>query len=165
MADFSRAPFRSFWMGGFECANHLNRHGDRVNLAVTTGHLKQLVEDYGRVKSIGIHTVREGIRWSFVEKNPGNYDWSEVERMLRIGQQAGVQQIWDICHFGFPDDLSPLHPHFTRRFVAVCEAFVRFHRSVQPDGLLWVTPINEVSFISWLGGEDKGTTPYCTGVG
>ncbi len=85
--------------------------------------------------------------------------------MLRIGQQAGVQQIWDICHFGFSDDLSPLHPHFTRRFVAVCEAFVRFYRSVQPDGLLWVTPINEVSFISWLGGEDKGTTPYCTGVG
>ncbi len=68
MTDFSRAPFRSFWMGGFECADHLNRHGDRVNLTVKTGHLKQLVEDYGRVKSIGIHTVREGIRWSFVGK-------------------------------------------------------------------------------------------------
>ncbi len=152
-------------MGGFECADHLNVHGDRVNLAATTGHLDQLAEDYKRVKSIGIQTVREGIRWSFVEKISGKYDWSEVERMLCLGQAAGVQQIWDICHFGYPQDLSPLHPHFTRRFVAVCEAFVRFYRSVQPEGLLWVTPINEVSFISWLGGEESGTTPYCTGMG
>jgi hypothetical protein len=27
---------------------------------------------------------------------------------------------------------------------------------------LYVTPINEVSFISWLGGEVAGTVPYCT---
>ncbi len=28
-----------------------------------------------------------------------------------------------------------------------------------------VTPINEVSFISWLGGDARGTSPYCTGQG
>lgn len=165
MTAITDAPFRSFWLAGFECADHLNAHGDRVNLAADTGHLRQLADDYALLKDIDIYTAREGIRWSFVEKTPGVYDWTTVEKMIETGRQQGVQQIWDICHFGFPTDLSPLHPHFTRRFVAVCEAFVRFYRSVQPTGLLWVTPINEVSFISWLGGEEARTTPYCTGMG
>ena len=39
---------------------------------------------------------------------------------------------------------------------------MRFYRSVQPTEPLIVTPINEVSFISWLGGDAGGTSPYCT---
>ena len=46
--------------------------------------------------------------------------------MLEAGKLNGIQQIWDICHFGFPDDLSPLHPQFTKRFVGVCSAFRPF---------------------------------------
>src|SRR5690606_23144733 len=37
--------------------------------------------------------------------------------------------------------------------------------SIDPDGTLIVTPINEVSFLSWLGGDVRGTSPYCTGQG
>ncbi|MEJ7665003.1 MAG: hypothetical protein WKG07_38540 [Hymenobacter sp.] len=28
-----------------------------------------------------------------------------------------------------------------------------------------MTPINEVSFMSWLGGDVRGTSPYCVGQG
>jgi hypothetical protein len=158
-------PFRSFWMAGYECTDQLNKSGNRVDLINTTHHLSRLKDDYKQLTSFGISTVREGIRWSQVEKQPYQYDFSTVKMMLNQGKASGIQQVWDICHFGFPDDLSPLHPHFAQRFVGVCSAFVKFYRRECPDQTLIVTPINEVSFISWLGGEAAETTPYCTGQG
>jgi hypothetical protein len=47
----------------------------------------------------------------------------------------------------------------------MCRAFVRFFRSVRPSEVLIVTPINEVSFLSWLGGDVAGTSPYCAAQG
>lgn len=159
------SPFQSFWMGGYECTDQLNSSGNRVDLINTTHHLTRLDDDYNDIKAFGITTVREGIRWSQVEKVPYQYDFSTVSMMLDVGSAFGIQQIWDICHFGYPDDLSPLHPHFTERFVGICAAFVEFYRSRCPTGELIVTPINEVSFISWLGGDAAGTSPWCTNQG
>ena len=154
-------PFLSFWMGGFECTDQLNNSGNRVDLLTTTRHLERLDDDYKRLREFGIMAVREGIRWSKVEQLPGQFDFSTVKLMLDAGIRNGIQQVWDICHFGFPDDISPLHPHFSDRFAAFCTAFVQFHRSYYPNQVLIVTPINEVSFLSWLGGEAAGTSPYC----
>ncbi len=153
--------FRSFWMGGYECTDQLNAFGNRVDFLEITGHTQLLEEDYKLLQPFQIRTVREGIRWSQVEKVPYQYDWSTVSAMMDTGKALGVQQIWDICHFGFPDDLTPLHPMFARRFTALCRAFVNFYRSKNPDETLIVTPINEVSFLSWLGGDARGTAPYC----
>lgn len=158
-------PFESFWMGGYECTDQLNAFGNRVDLANLTGHIELLDEDYQLLHPFGIRTVREGIRWSQVEKQPYQYDWSVVAGMIQRGRANGIQQIWDLCHFGFPDDLTPLHPMFARRFAALCTAFVQFYRSQVATGPLIVTPINEVGFLSWLGGEARGTSPYCVGQG
>jgi beta-glucosidase/6-phospho-beta-glucosidase/beta-galactosidase len=155
------SPFRTFWMGGFECTDQLNSSGNRVDLLEVTGHLELINEDYARLSALGMKTVREGIRWSTVEYKPYHYDFSAVLRMMKAGKMNGVQQIWDICHFGFPADLTPLHPHFTPRFVALCKAFVTFYTASFPGELFFVTPVNEVSFLSWLGGEVAGTSPYC----
>lgn len=152
-------------MAGFECADQQNAFGERVDLIKLTGHDRFINEDYQRLKSIGITTVREGIRWSFVEKSPYNYDWTQVEEIIINAANHNIQIIWDICHFGFPDDLSPLHPMFARRFSHLCKAFVLKYRSLVPEGELIITPINEVSFLSWLGGDAKGTSPYCVNQG
>ncbi|GGB84834.1 amine oxidase [Dyadobacter sediminis] len=154
-------PFKSFWMGGFECTDQLNFYGNRVDLLNETVHFKLIHEDYELLKTLNINTVREGIRWSKVEYEPYQYDFSDVKKMILAGKACGIQQVWDICHFGYPDDLSPLHPHFTRRFVALCEAFAAFYNDIAPEQTLIVTPINEVSFISWLGGDAAATAPYC----
>ncbi len=153
-------PFRSFLMAGFECADHQNAFGERIDLVELTGHDRLIGKDYENLRETGMATVREGIRWSFVEKKPFQYNWSQVEKIIIQAQKHQIQVIWDICHFGFPDDLSPLHPMFARRFAHLCRAFVKKYRSMVPDGDLIVTPINEVSFLSWLGGEVKGTSPY-----
>ena len=158
-------PFRSFWWGGYECTDQLNTFGHRVDFLPLTGHLPLINEDYAALAPFQVRTVREGIRWAHIEKTPYQYDFSTVQAMLDAGQRHGIQQVWDLCHFGYPDDLTPLHPLFTQRFVALCRAFVAFYRARRPDDVLIVTPINEVSFISWLGGDARGTSPYCHGQG
>jgi beta-glucosidase/6-phospho-beta-glucosidase/beta-galactosidase len=157
--------FRSFWMAGFECTDKLNAFGNRVDFLNITGHLNHIDEDYKNLKQFNIATVREGIRWSKVETRPYKYHWSTVANMIEAGKRNNLQQVWDLCHFGFPDDLTPLHPMFARRFSALCKAFVHFFRSLNPDDTLIIIPINEVSFISWLGGDVCGTTPYCKNYG
>ena len=158
-------PFNSFWMAGYECTDHLNIFGKRVDFLNVTRHLDSLDQDYRNLDLLDIRTVREGIRWSRIEKKPYTYDWTAVERMMEGARRHGIQQVWDICHFGYPDDLNPLHPMFARRFAAVCAAFAKFFRSLDATGPLIVTPINEVSFLSWLGGEVGRTSPYRIGQG
>lgn len=158
-------PFKSFWMAGFECTDQINAFGNRVDFLEITGHLSMLDDDYKNLSIFGMKTVREGIRWSVVEKFPYQYDFSTVAEMIRVAQENNIQQVWDICHFGFPDDLTPLHPMFARRFASLCRAFVQFYRMLVPQGELIVTPINEVSFLSWLGGDVRGTSPFCVGQG
>ncbi len=158
-------PFNSFWMAGYECTDQLNAFGNRVDFLHITGHYQLIDQDYQRLVPYNFRTVREGVRWSQVEKTAYQYDWSTLKIMMDKGRLHNIQQVWDICHFGFPDDLTPLHPMFARRFAAFCRAFVQFYRSREPYNSLIVTPINEVSFLSWLGGDARATSPYCWGQG
>lgn len=158
--DHQDNPFKSFWMGGYECCDMLNRYGRRTDLLAATRHIERIDEDYDNLKPFGIKTVREGIVWSRVEYKPYHYDWQMVDKLMAAGQRHGIQQVWDMCHFGMPNDISPLHPQFCGRFVALCAAFAsRYHRRLAEMPLI-ITPINEVSFLSWLGGEVGATTPY-----
>jgi hypothetical protein len=152
-------------MAGYECTDKMNVFGNRVDFLEVTDHLNQLDEDYTNLAVLDIKTVREGIRWSKVEKQPYEYDWSSVKKMMAAAKNHHIQQIWDLSHFGYPDDLTPLHPTFAKRFASLCRSFVQFYRSVDKDSTIIVTPFNEVSFISWLGGEVGATVPYCRGYG
>lgn len=156
--------FKSFFMGGYECADLINNRRKRIDLLAITGHDERTEEDYCLLKDLGILTVREGIRWSMVEKEPYKYDFSEVVKRIQIAQRTGVQQLWDICHFGFPDDLDPLHPHFADRLVAICKAFTELYSSYTDDPLI-ITPMNEISFLSYLSGDVAGTVPFLTNSG
>lgn len=161
MRQILENPFESFWMAGFECSDQLNTHGDRVDFIHITSHLDLIEQDYRSLGELNIKTVREGVRWSQVEFAPYQYDFTILGQMIRVGKMMGIQQIWDLCHFGFPGDLTPLHPHFPQRFKSFCKAFAQFYRKLDPEGTLVVTPINEVGFISWLGGDVAGTSPFC----
>lgn len=156
--------FRSFFMGGFECADHINRSGERVNLLQETEHDLRCEEDYIALSDLGIYVAREGICWSAVETAPYVFDFSEVENRIRHAEQAGIQLIWDLCHFGYPDGIYPTHPHFCPRFTALCSAFAAFYSTVAKQPLL-VVPINEISFLSWHSGDVRGTVPFAVNSG
>lgn len=154
----------SFMMGGYECADHINRMGIRINLQKLTQHDIRVDEDYKRLKKLGILVVREGICWSEVEKEPFVYDFSRLIAFYEAAEKYGIQIIWDLCHFGYPDDLCPTHPQFTIRFAALAEEFCMFHRAYSNEQL-WVVPINEISFLAWHSGDMRGTVPFAVNSG
>ncbi|RZJ70612.1 hypothetical protein [Flavobacterium sp.] len=156
--------FQTFIMGGYECADHINRSGNRVNLLRETEHDTRVYEDYGLLTQAGVKVVREGICWSEVEIEPFQFDFSEVHNRMKAAEQHGIQQIWDLIHFGYPDGLYPTHPHFCDRFVALCEAFAIFYKANSYQQL-FVVPINEISFLSWHSGEVRGTVPFAENCG
>ncbi|PBJ10179.1 hypothetical protein [Flavobacterium sp. ACN6] len=156
--------FNTFFMGGFECADHINRSGSRVNLLKETQHDIRCYEDYENLAAIGIKTVREGICWSSVDTNSSFFNFSNVLVRIRAAEKYGIQQIWDLIHFGYPDDLSPTHPLFCKRFEQLCQAFATFYKENSKQKL-FVVPINEISFLSWHSGDVRGTVPFATNSG
>ena len=156
--------FNSFFMGGFECADHINRSGKRINLLHETAHSEMVYMDYGLLAEAGIKTVREGICWSDIEKSPYSYDFAEVRWRMDAAKFFGIQQIWDLCHFGYPDDLVPTHPLFTDRFATLCLAFATFYKK-HCSSQLYVIPINEINFLSWHSGDMRGTVPFAVNSG
>src|SRR5215210_5387727 len=73
----SSSLFRSFWIGGFESACHINRSGVRIDMVSATQHDELVDEDYLRLVDWGIHTVREGARWHLIE-TPRGFDYSSL---------------------------------------------------------------------------------------
>lgn len=156
--------FTTFFMGGFECADHINRSGERISLLKETQHDLRFTEDYKLLTEIGIKTVREGICWSEVETSPGKFDFSSVLNRIKSAEKLGVQQIWDLVHFGYPDGIYPTHPLFCERFEQLCEAFATFYRQ-NSNRQLFVVPINEISFLAWHSGDVRGTVPFAVNSG
>jgi beta-glucosidase/6-phospho-beta-glucosidase/beta-galactosidase len=156
--------FRSFLMGGYECADHINRSGERVNLLRETEHDIRAEEDYRDIAELDIKVVREGICWSAVETAPYVFDFTEVQNRIHAADKLGIQIIWDLCHFGYPDGLIPTHPQFCDRFVALCKAFASFHKTATKQQL-FVVPFNEISFLAWHSGDVRGTVPFAVNSG
>jgi hypothetical protein len=122
--DLNSSPlFRSFFLGGFECSTHRQPCGRRLDLIAATSYDRHAASDYARLKAHGINTVREGLRWHLIEVTPGRYDFAGVLPMLRAARAAGMQVIWDLFHYGWPDDLDIFHPEFVRRFARLARAF------------------------------------------
>jgi len=150
---------RSFWIGGFECSCHRHRDGRRLDLIAATGHDRLAIEDYARLRRAGIGRARDGVRWHLVERSPGQYDFSSLLPLVSAARDAGVEVIWDLCHYGWPEDVDLFRPQFVDRFAAYARAVARCLIE-ETDAPLWLVPVNEISFWSWAGGETAHVDPY-----
>ena len=140
-------PFRTFWQGGYEGADHVNRHLQPLSLNAATGHLDRVRADYALLAEFGIRTVRESIGWRLVEVD-GRYDFSSIAPRARIAQEMDIQVCWTFCHYGWPDDLDLFTPEFVTRFAQFCRAAAEFLAPFTDDIPVY-SPINEISFTSW----------------
>jgi hypothetical protein len=155
--------FRSFFLAGFECATGYNRHGEWIDQIAATRHDQNVREDYRLLSEVGIHAVREAIRWPLVDGR-GHYDFSTVEPFVDAAREHGMEVIWDLFHYGYPDDLDIFSTEFVERFADYCHAVACYIRK-QTDGPHYFTPINEPSYFSWAGGESGLFAPHASGRG
>ena len=155
----NRPLFRSFLQGGFEASTHRRRDGRQLDVIGATRHDERAVEDYQLMRDAGLHTARDALRWHLIERSPGCYDWSSFLPMVRAARKAGMQVMWDLCHYGLPHDLDIWTPAFVDRFAAFAGAAARLVQEEGSDGSIWC-PVNEVSFWSWAGGDCREVYPY-----
>jgi len=156
--------FKSFFLAGFECSSHRNQAGRRLDLIAATRHDLLASEDYAAIVAHGMRAARDGVRWFRVEATPHHYDWSSVTPLLRAAEANGVQVLWDLLHYGWPDDLDVFRAAFIDRFAAYAAAFARWHLN-ETGRPPFVCPINEISFLAWGGGEMRRMSPHSEGRG
>jgi hypothetical protein len=142
--------FQTFFMAGFECSSQRRRDGRRLDLLTSTQHDRLALPDYRQVAAMGMSTVRDGLRWHLIEPDPGRYDWSSFLPMLRAARTAGVQVIWDLCHYGYPKDIVFWEPEFVERFARFAEAAARLVREESGE-VPFYSVVNEISFWAWAG--------------
>lgn len=156
MKHFAKATFASFFQAGFECSSHRRKDGVRLDLIRSTSHDKHALSDYRQCRELGIRTLRDGLRWHLIEKAPGRYDWSSWLPMLEAAEQAGVEVIWDLFHYGSPDHVDQASPDFPKHFTEFALAALDRRQSVTSAPPL-VCPLNEINFLSWA--VDDGYVP------
>ncbi len=156
--------FRSFVQGGFECSTQRLRSGRRVDVIASTGHDVNAAADYRQLDRLGIRTVREGLRWHLIEPTPGRFDFFSFVNMLRATQKTGTQAIWDLLHYGWPDDIDIWSPAFVDRFARFARAVATVMRD-QTDQVPFWCPVNEISFFAWGGGDAGYLNPFASGRG
>ena len=104
--------------------------------------------DYALLKTMGIETARDGLRWHLIETAPGVYGWDSFLPMLEAANRQGVQVIWDVCHYGWPDFYDIFSPSFPGRFAEFARAAAKVVRSHSDDVPIY-SPVNEISFFAW----------------
>jgi hypothetical protein len=68
--------------------------------------------------------------------------------------------IWDLCHYGYPDDLDPFSDAFAPRFAAYAKAAAEHVIARAHHGPHFFTPINEITFFGYMAGEWAWAAPY-----
>ena len=151
--------FKSFFMGGFECATHKRRDRTQIDVIRCTRHDAHVAEDYALLRAAGVGTVRDGLRWHLIEQTAGVYDWSSFMPMLEASLATGTQVIWDLCHWGVPAGLDIFSDDFVVRFAAFAGAAAKLIRS-RSGAVPFYCAVNEISFWSWVGGDVETFHPH-----
>ncbi|MFB9994641.1 beta-glucosidase [Deinococcus oregonensis] len=157
--------FNSFFQGGFECSTQRLRAGRRLDVIDATAHDRFALQDYTRLREIGMQTARDGFRWHLIEQSPGEYDFRSVLPMLRAARQADMQIIWDLCHYGWPDFVDVFSADFPGQFGRYAAACAAVLAQEHADAAPFVCPINELSFLTWAGDDVGYLNPFAHGRG
>lgn len=154
--------FPTFFMAGFECSTFVWKDRERKNYIAVTGHDRHLKTDYERVLDFGIGVVREAIPWPLVDKGNHRYDWSWVDPVLEAMDTCYLTPIWDLFHYGFPDNCDPFSESCHQRFQDYCRAVAEYvvPRTEAPR---FFTPINEITFFSAAATDMEWMYPFAKG--
>lgn len=151
-------PLNSFWMGGFEGADHINSHGTPLDMVALSHHHEHVDDDYGLLRAWGLHTVRESMGWRLCERQ-GRFDFDRVRRFARAANRHGLQIQWTLMHYGTPADVSLLDDKLCERFAAFARAAAQAIAECSCEVPVY-TPINEMGFLAWGAAQTRLFHPH-----
>jgi beta-glucosidase/6-phospho-beta-glucosidase/beta-galactosidase len=151
--------FPTFFLSGFECSTFDWKDVGRRDLCDETHHRAHADEDYRMLRGLGIAVAREGVPWPLVDRE-GSYDFSPIDEFLAAQRRHKILPIWDLCHYGYPDDLDPYGEEFPKRFAAYARATAEYVSVHQPHGPHFFTPMNEITFFGYMAGEWGWAAPW-----
>ena len=160
----SHSIFRSFLQAGFECSTHKLRTGRRLDLLRSTRHDCFAKEDYKRLHAFGIKTVRVAARWHLIEASAGEYNFESLGVLFDAAAETETEILLDLLHFGWPDHVDIFSPSFTEDFGRFVHALTRFVKQ-RDNYCTMFAPTNEISFLSWAGGDKGSMNPHAVGRG
>jgi beta-glucosidase/6-phospho-beta-glucosidase/beta-galactosidase len=152
--------FPTYFLSGFECSSFDWKDAGRRDLNRELQHDRHADEDYSMLRPLGIAVAREGIPWPLVDRGGGAFDFSVIDPFLDAQRRQQILPIWDLCHYGYPDDLDPLGEQFITRFAAYARAAAQYVAARAHHGPLFFTPMNEPTFWGYMGGEWGWCAPF-----
>lgn len=76
--------------------------------------------------------------------------------------RVGIEPIFDLFHYGYPDDLDPFSSEFVKRFADYCFS-VAIYVTQRLEGVPTFTPVNEPSYFAWAAADAGRFAPHCVG--
>ncbi len=155
--------FNTFFLAGFEGTTGYNKNRQWIDEVVATQHDRFVQDDYARLRAIGIGAVRESVRWPLVDRR-GRYDFSSLNPVIQAAREHEIEVLYDLFHFGYPDDLDLFSNTFSSRFADYSYAVARYV-AANTSGVCYFAPVNEPSFLAWAAGEAGLFAPHLCGRG
>ena len=150
--DSAVAPLRSFWVAGYEGADHLSGSGLAFDLIDATSQAERVADDYRAAHDVGIACVRESVGWQQVER-PYGFDFDRLRVRAEAARRFDLQVLWTLCNGDWPHDADVLADDFSERFAAYAQACATALREFADDDAPIFTPLEELSFLSWAVAE------------
>ena len=152
--------FDSFVLAGFDCTVSRNRHGRRIDTPRATEHRRRLHDDYVMVRRLGITAVRDGVPWPEICGQGRWYDWASLDHMIETSRRCGLEVIYDLCHFGYPEHLDVFSGDFVQQFADFSYRCAR-RIGARSERRCFISPINEPSYFAWAAAHVALFPPYC----
>jgi beta-glucosidase/6-phospho-beta-glucosidase/beta-galactosidase len=78
---------------------------EAMRLGINTT-LRTYEEDIKYLKELGVGAIRVPLQWQFIKMRPGEYDWSDVDRLLKAAQTRQIDVLFTI-RTTFPQQTRP----------------------------------------------------------
>ena len=151
--------FPTFFLSGYECSTFWWKDQGRRDLCEETQHRRHADADYAMLPPLGIAVAREGIPWPMVDRGGGAYDFGYIDPFLAAMRRHRILPIWDLCHYGYPEDADPFADDFATRFADYSRAAAAYVTE-RHHGPHFFTPMNEITFFGYMAGEWAWAAPF-----
>jgi len=82
-----------------------SRAQEAMRLGINTT-LRTYEEDIKYLKELGVGGIRVPLQWQFIKMRPGEYDWSDVDRLLKAAQTRQIDVLFTV-RTTFPQQTRP----------------------------------------------------------